>query len=144
MTTPETREPEVIVYTAAPGSWLAFKRRDGLDDALDLSKPLRVVTFSDYEKLRAERDAAVRERGEADEALAACQAQAGGEIRSLAAKLAAAEAVLSAADEYEKWMGKWHDYTISCGDKPAKQQRNLIIAARAYRALTHTEGTHDA
>jgi hypothetical protein len=46
----------------------------------------------------------------------------------------AVEDVLAAAKAYEKWMGRWHDYTVSTGDKPAKQQRALIDAVRAYRA----------
>jgi hypothetical protein len=59
--------------------------------------------------------------------------------RRLKARLAACEKVVEAAKAYEKWMGKWHDYTVSCGDKPAKQQRALIDAVRAAVAA-ETQG----
>ena len=54
---------EVTVYTAQPGSWLSCTT-NGLDDALDLSRPLRVVTYADYKDLTA-RLAAAEARGEA-------------------------------------------------------------------------------
>jgi hypothetical protein len=66
------------------------------------------------------------------------------EIMRLRAVQDAREAVVRAAMDYEKWMGKWHDYTVSCGDKPAKQQRALIAAVRHLATLTATEGATDA
>ena len=55
---------KVIVYVAPQGTWLPFVDEDGVDDALNLSKPMRLVAERDYAKLaqgyatlRAERDA---------------------------------------------------------------------------------------
>jgi hypothetical protein len=55
---------KVIVYVAPQGTWLPFVDEDGVHDALDLSKPMRLVAERDYAKLaqdvatlRAERDA---------------------------------------------------------------------------------------
>jgi hypothetical protein len=61
------------------------------------------------------------------------------ELDTLRARLAACEKIVEAAKAYEKWMGKWHDYTVSCGDKPAKQQRALIDAVRAAVAAETSE-----
>lgn len=46
-----------------------------------------------------------------------------------------AERVVEAAEAYEQWQGKWYDYTLSQGEKPAKQQRAIIKAVRALRAV---------
>lgn len=55
---------KVIVYVAPARTWLPFVDEDGVNDALDLSKPMRLVAERDYAKLahgyatlRAERDA---------------------------------------------------------------------------------------
>jgi hypothetical protein len=65
------------------------------------------------------------------------------ELVRMKARLAACEKIVEAAKAYEKWMGKWHDYTVSCGDKPAKQQRALIDAVRAAVAAETTTTTKD-
>jgi hypothetical protein len=59
-----TDTKKVIVYVAPQGTWLPFVDEDGVNDALDLSKPMRLVAERDYAKLaqslitlRAERDA---------------------------------------------------------------------------------------
>lgn len=62
-----TVQEKVIVYIAPPMS-LSFVDEDGVNDALDLSKPMRLIAERDYAKLaqeaatlRAERDAAVQD-----------------------------------------------------------------------------------
>jgi hypothetical protein len=59
---------KVIVYVAPQGTWLPFVDEDGVNDALDLSKPMRLLAERDYAKLaqhvatlRAERDALRKE-----------------------------------------------------------------------------------
>lgn len=42
--------------------------------------------------------------------------------------------VIDAAVAYEKWQGKWYDYTKASGDKPAKQQVALMESVRALTA----------
>ncbi len=55
------------------------------------------------------------------------------------ARLAACEKIVEAAKAYEKWMGKWHDYTKTTGDVPHKVEAALINAVRAaVAAETHT------
>ena len=63
------REQVTIVYVAPVGTWLPFVDEDGVNDALELSKPMRLVAERDYAKLaaalieaRAERDTARWER----------------------------------------------------------------------------------
>ena len=48
--------------------------------------------------------------------------------------------VVEAAVAYEKWQGKWYDYCVASGDKPAKPQREIMEAVRALRALDAREG----
>lgn len=47
---------------------------------------------------------------------------------------ATVQAIIDAAVAYEQWQGKWYDYTVASGEKPAKQQRALIEAVRKHRA----------
>jgi hypothetical protein len=53
----------------------------------------------------AAKDAAERERGDADDALAACQAQAAGTIAQLREKLDEAERIIEAAHDVVAWQG---------------------------------------
>lgn len=47
-----------------------------------------------------------------------------------------AQAIIDAAVAYEQWQGKWYDYTVASGEKPAKQQRALIESVRKHRAAS--------
>ena len=53
------------------------------------------------------------------------------------------ERVVEAAKAYEKWMGKWHDYTKTTGDVPHKVEAALINAVRAAVAAKTTTNTED-
>lgn len=110
-------------------------------------------SFDCIAELTQQRDAAVRELAEtrkrealSDAIVDECDSDITKLVQeraTLRARLAACEKIVEAAKAYEKWMGKWHDYTVSCGDKPAKQQRALIDAVRAAVAAETTTTTKD-
>ncbi len=120
MTTPN--EPEVI----------AEARRTG---TLSVG-----AILAEYDRVCAERDAAVRQREDVSSQLWDCM----NEREGYRARLAACERVVEAAKAYEKWMGKWHDYTKATGDVPHKVEAALINAVRAaVAAETQTTTTKD-
>lgn len=62
------------------------------------------------------------------------------DLDALERRRAAEKAVIEAAKAYERWQGKWYDYCLASGDKPAKQQREIMESVRALRALDASEG----
>lgn len=116
--------------------------------ALVKSKNGEFVLYTDYQRIVAERDAAVRRLASITAKFPWHRGEEGlpdvpvlqERYDTLRARLAACEKIVEAAQAYEKWMGKWHDYTKTTGDVPHKVEAALINAVRAAVAA-ETQGT---
>lgn len=66
--------------------------------------------------------------------------ETGETFAALVAEVRRLRGVVEAARAYEKWMGKWHDYSKKSGLSVSKPQTALIAAVRALDAAKGAQG----
>ena len=93
-----------------------------------------LVNSAALDKAERERDEARRERDEAQGHYTVLSQRYASDTATLRHRAERAERVVEAARAYEQWQGKWYDYTVASGEKPAKQQRAIIESVRALNA----------
>ena len=115
-------------------SWPEFAKRQS-DYAVELERRLTTAERERDEARREEVRVANERNDLAKQFREACE-----QIDAQRHRAERMERVVEAAKAYEKWMGKWHDYSKKSGLRVSKPQTALINAVRALDASGRGDG----